>query len=81
MAQQHIGNPGNFAEDRRKAAEAGQNGGQNSGGNFANDPARAAEAGHKGGQHSGGNLRMIANELLRPAARAVSTKGLLRWSD
>ena len=56
MAQQHTGNPGNFAEDREKAAEAGRKGGQHSGGNFANDRERAAEAGHKGGQHSGGNF-------------------------
>lgn len=45
-------NPGNFANDRAKAAEAGHKGGQNSSGNFARDPERAAEAGRKGGQHS-----------------------------
>lgn len=49
-------NPGNFANDREKASEAGRKGGQESGGNFKNDPERAAEAGSKGGQasHSGG---------------------------
>ena len=45
-------NPGNFANDRAKAAEAGRKGGANSGGNFANDPQKAAEAGRKGGQAS-----------------------------
>lgn len=49
-------NPGNFANDREKASEAGKKGGQNSGGNFANDREKASEAGRKGGQnsHSGG---------------------------
>lgn len=28
-------NPGNFANDRQKASEAGKKGGQSSGGNFA----------------------------------------------
>jgi general stress protein YciG len=49
-ASQHSGNPGNFAEDREKAARAGHLGGQNSSGNFANNRERAAEAGRKGGQ-------------------------------
>ena len=49
-------NPGNFAHDRSRAAEAGRLGGQRQGkatnpGNFANDRAKAAEAGRKGGQH------------------------------
>lgn len=47
-------NPGNFANDRNKAAEAGRKGGKNSGGNFANDRKKAAEAGRKGGQNSHG---------------------------
>lgn len=47
-------NPGNFANDREKASEAGRKGGHNSGGNFANDPSRASEAGRKGGQQSRG---------------------------
>lgn len=45
-------NPGNFANDREKASEAGRKGGQSSGGNFANDPQRASEAGRVGGQKS-----------------------------
>jgi len=54
-------NPGNFANNPERAAEAGRKGGQRSHGgggaehnpgNFANDPERAAEAGRKGGQHS-----------------------------
>ncbi|WP_408004942.1 general stress protein [Pseudomonas triclosanedens] len=47
-------NPGNFANDKQKASEAGKKGGQHSGGNFANDPQKASEAGRKGGQHSHG---------------------------
>ena len=47
-------NPGNFANDRQKASEAGRKGGSRSGGNFANDRERAAEAGRKGGQRSHG---------------------------
>jgi general stress protein YciG len=45
-------NPGNFAEDRERAARAGRLGGQHSSGNFANNRERAAEAGRKGGQAS-----------------------------
>ncbi|GGE32734.1 hypothetical protein GCM10007276_07520 [Agaricicola taiwanensis] len=64
MAQNN--NPGNFANDREKASEAGRKGGQQShgqqsqqsgsdnrqqgGGNFAQDRERASEAGRKGGQ-------------------------------
>ncbi|GAB3483129.1 hypothetical protein GCM10027398_40890 [Azotobacter salinestris] len=47
-------NPGNFANDRQKASEAGRKGGQKSGGNFANDREKASEAGRKGGQRSHG---------------------------
>ncbi|MFZ4409431.1 MAG: general stress protein [Paracraurococcus sp.] len=52
-------NPGNFANDREKAREAGRAGGTHQGkatnpGNFANDRQKAAEAGRKGGQHSHG---------------------------
>lgn len=50
-------NPGNFANDREKASEAGKKGGQSSGGNFANDREKASEAGRKGGQHSHGGGR------------------------
>jgi general stress protein YciG len=54
MANTGKDNPGNFANDREKASEAGKKGGQASGGNFANDPERASEVGQKGGQASGG---------------------------
>lgn len=50
-------NPGNFANDREKASEAGRKGGHNSGGNFANDREKASEAGRKGGQNSHGGSR------------------------
>jgi hypothetical protein len=50
-------NPGNFANDREKASEAGRKGGHNSGGNFANDREKASEAGRKGGQNSHGGGR------------------------
>ena len=40
-------NPGNFANDREKASQAGRKGGQGSGGNFANDRVKASEAGKK----------------------------------
>lgn len=50
-------NPGNFANDREKASEAGRKGGQASGGNFANDPQKAAEAGREGGKNSHGGGR------------------------
>lgn len=46
------GGKGNFAEDPKRASEAGKKGGQVSGGNFKNNPQRAAEAGRKGGQQS-----------------------------
>lgn len=35
-------NPGNFANDREKASQAGHKGGQASGGNFANDREKAS---------------------------------------
>jgi general stress protein YciG len=54
---QHRGGSGNFAEDRQRASDAGQKGGQHSSGNFKNDPQRASEAGQKGGQQSGGNFK------------------------
>ena len=50
-------NPGNFANGREKASEAGKKGGQSSGGNFANDREKASEAGRKGGQQSHGGGR------------------------
>jgi general stress protein YciG len=56
-ASNNSNNPGNFANDRERAAEAGRQGGHESGGNFANDPQRAAEAGRQGGHESGGGQR------------------------
>ncbi|MDQ7912212.1 general stress protein [Pseudomonas sp. 102515] len=57
-------NPGNFANNRDRAAEAGRKGGRASGGNFANNPARASEAGRKGGQNSHGTRRTdVANDV------------------
>lgn len=52
---EHRGGSGNFAEDRKRASEAGRKGGKVSGGNFKNDPQRASEAGEKGGRNSRGN--------------------------
>jgi general stress protein YciG len=54
-------NPGNFANDRAKAAEAGRKGGRASGGNFARDRTKASEAGKKGGKNSHGGGRPPAN--------------------
>ncbi|GAN77083.1 hypothetical protein Asru_0231_05 [Acidisphaera rubrifaciens HS-AP3] len=63
MAQHDKSNPGNFADDRARASEAGKKGGQHSHGgshdnpgNFAQNPERAAEAGRKGGEHSSGSF-------------------------
>lgn len=55
-------NPGNFANDREKAREAGHIGGQHQGrqnnpGNFANNREKASEAGRKGGMASHGSKR------------------------
>lgn len=70
MASTGKGNPGNFANDREKASEAGKKGGQASGGrsgsggqgsgragSFADDKQKASEAGKKGGQSSGGGRK------------------------
>ncbi len=43
MASSGNKNPGNFANDREKASEAGKKGGQASGGNVANDRQKALE--------------------------------------
>jgi uncharacterized protein len=48
---QHRGGSGNFAEDLKRASEAGRKGGQASGGNFKNDRERASTAGKKGGKN------------------------------
>lgn len=50
-------NPGNFANDPKRASLAGRKGGKRNGWrnnptNFANDRQRAVEAGRKGGSHS-----------------------------
>ncbi len=71
MATSSSGNEksgGNFANDPKRAREAGRKGGEHShssgsssgdshgGGNFATDREKASEAGRKGGEHShGGN--------------------------
>jgi len=67
MANTGNSNPGNFANDRQKASEAGKKGGQGSGGgNFANDKQKATDAnksdagkdtGKKGGSSGGGGNR------------------------
>ena len=59
MANSGKSNPGNFANDREKAARAGHTGGthqgaENNPGIFANDREKAAEAGRSGGQASHG---------------------------
>ncbi|PXX69487.1 hypothetical protein SAMN05660489_02887 [Pseudomonas sp. LAMO17WK12:I10] len=53
MANTGHSNPGNFANDRQKASEAGRKGGQASGGNVANDRQKASDANKKGGQPGG----------------------------
>ncbi len=45
-------NAGNFAQNKKRASEAGKKGGSESPGNFKNDPQRASEAGRKGGSRS-----------------------------
>jgi general stress protein YciG len=42
-------NPGNFANDPKRASEAGKKGGQMSSGNFKHDREKASKAGKKGG--------------------------------
>ncbi|MDH0744974.1 general stress protein [Pseudomonas sp. GD03842] len=50
MANTGKSNPGNFANDRQKASEAGKKGGQASGGsNVADDRQKASDANKKGG--------------------------------
>lgn len=51
-------NPGNVPNDREKASQTGQQGGQSSGGNVSNDPQRNWDAGQKGGQNQGGQSDM-----------------------
>jgi len=52
MAQNQHPNPGNFANDREKASQAGKIGGQHSGG----AKERSAEPDHKGGQQKSENF-------------------------
>jgi len=47
---EHRGGSGNFADDKKKASDAGKKGGEKSGGSFKDDPAKASEAGKKGGK-------------------------------
>lgn len=64
MANQGKGSSGNFANDPKRAAEAGRKGGmasrggggkENNPANFANDRQKASEAGRKGGLASHGS--------------------------
>ncbi|BBP58827.1 general stress protein [Pseudomonas sp. St316] len=59
MASSGNKNPGNFANDREKASDAGKKGGQASGGNVANDRQKGAStgAGNKGSERSQGGGR------------------------
>ncbi|MBN7121769.1 MULTISPECIES: general stress protein [Erwinia] len=59
---EHRGGSGNFAEDRKRASEAGRKGGKVSGGNFKNDPQRASQAGEKGGRNSRGSRTKTDSE-------------------
>lgn len=47
-------NPGNFANDREKASEAGRKGGQQGGGNMT-EQERNQESGRRGGQNQQSN--------------------------
>lgn len=57
MANTGKSNPGNFANDRQKASDAGKKGGQASGGNnTADDRQKASDkGGDKGGDKKGGS--------------------------
>ncbi|MGX9566701.1 con-10 family general stress protein [Pseudomonas viciae] len=57
MASSGNKNPGNFANDRDKASEAGKKGGQASGGNVANDRQKGTGAGNKGNDRNQGGGR------------------------
>lgn len=57
MASSGNKNPGNFANDREKASEAGKKGGQASGSNVANDRQKGMGAGNKGSERSHGGGR------------------------
>lgn len=70
---QHRGGSGNFAEDRQRASEAGQKGGQHSSGNFKNDPERASEQVIKVASRAGGILKMTVNAPLKRGVKVAST--------
>jgi uncharacterized protein len=72
MSDKERGGSGNFANDPKRASEAGKKGGEASHGgrqhsqshggsgqqgSFANDPQRASEAGRKGGEASHGGQK------------------------
>ncbi|MBC2659184.1 general stress protein [Pseudomonas sp. MSSRFD41] len=57
MANTGHPNPGNFANDREKASEAGRKGGQASGGHSTGDRHKASGAGKQGSRRSGGGGR------------------------
>ncbi|MET1076910.1 MAG: KGG domain-containing protein [Pseudomonas sp.] len=44
-------NPGNFANDREKASEAGRKGGQSSGSNISTERDKGSDTSRKGGKH------------------------------
>ncbi len=50
MANSGHPNPGNFANDRKKAAEAGRKGGHASGGHATGDRDKTSGAGKQGGR-------------------------------
>lgn len=88
-SEQHRGGPGNFAEDRERASEAGRKGGQSTGqrqheqaggsggqmggGNFSQNPERASEAGRKGGQSVPDEKRSFSKD--RDLASEAGRKG------
>jgi general stress protein YciG len=57
MAQSGSGNPGNFANDREKAAEAGKKGGEHShsGSGQSSGASHSGSGSHGGGSDSGGS--------------------------
>ena len=90
MANTGNKNPGNFANDPKKASEAGRSGGQRQGkennpGNFANDPDKASEAGRAGGQHQGkennpGNFANDPDKASEAGRKGVLSLGGTGWA-
>lgn len=84
---QQQGGSGTFANDPRRASEAGRKGGQQShqqgqsgadtrqqgGGNFGQNPERAARAGRSGGQHVPDDKRSFSQD--RDLAAQAGRKG------